>query len=106
MGVAVVVHDCHVALAPCAIVSVTGLYQTMISNCQDAEGQSRCFYKGWTDDKDATLHPTDRTNWETIMNPCYADSMDCSDAVQAVTVLGHGAPAHEKWFWTSRWLTD
>lgn len=74
----------------------------MISNCQDADGQSRCFFKGWADDKDATLHPTDRANWETIMNPCYADSMDCSDTVQAVSVLGHGAPAHEKWFWTSR----
>lgn len=79
-----------------------GLYQTMIGNCEDGDGQLRCFYKGWADGKDASLHPKDEVDWQTTMDPCYADSMDCSDTVQAVTATGHGIPMHEKWFWSSR----
>ncbi len=36
------------------------------------------------------------------MDPCYADDMSCSDNLHAVSVLGPGAPMHEKWFWSAR----
>jgi hypothetical protein len=79
-----------------------GAYQAMVSSCEDADGQLRCFYKGWPDDADASLHPQDAADWQALMDPCYADAPECSDTVQAVTVTGHGSPLHQKWFWSSR----
>jgi hypothetical protein len=63
----------------------------MLSSCEDADGQLRCFYKGWPDDADASLHPQDAADWAALMEPCYTDSLDCSDTVQAVAVAGAGS---------------
>lgn len=95
-------HCWFVSWSDCTLSLLAGNYQTMIANCEDSDGQSRCFYKGWADDADATVHAYDLPGWQQLMDPCYADSMECSDAVQAVTVTGHGAPMHQKWFWSSR----
>lgn len=93
---------CTNALQICIILDFAGQYQSMISGCQDSQGQCQCFYKGWPDMKDASLHPFDESAWHNLMNPCYAQDLTCGDAVHAVTVLGAGSPNQEKWFWTSR----
>jgi hypothetical protein len=80
----------------------TGSYQTMLASCTQQDGESGCFYRGYSPDNEQRLHPVDVQQWQNLTKACVGDEIACSDTLFAITVHGQGVPNNEKWFWTSR----
>lgn len=68
----------------------------------DEQGKSKCFYKGYADNLDATLTPQSRQEFNAYFQPCTTGSASCADALVDVRVTGAGVPTHQSWFWASR----
>ena len=80
----------------------TGLWASMVARCVGTDGARRCFFKGWSDAKDALPSTTDFASWTTAMDACVKEDPGCADRLHVVTAIGAGAPSHQKFFWTSR----